>query len=107
VLAGALLVNAVPHAVTGLAGKRFPTPLRGRDSGPAANLAWSAVNLAAGAALLVTGRRRTDHATASHRLAAVGTGAVVMVSFGTVHELAKRLRARRPYATPPAGGRAR
>ncbi|MCD9154573.1 hypothetical protein [Aeromicrobium duanguangcaii] len=54
--AGALLVNAVPHGVAGLIGRPFPTPFAdppGRGlSGRVPNLAWSAANLALGAALL-------------------------------------------------------
>ncbi|WP_280479662.1 hypothetical protein [Nocardia asiatica] len=74
--AGALLVNAVPHAVKGLTGERFPTPFASPPgvglSSPTQNIAWGAVNLAAGAALL-RGRSRTK----SENIAAVAGGAVM------------------------------
>jgi hypothetical protein len=91
-LAGALLVNAIPHAVMGIAGKRCLTPLRGPDSGPAANLAWSALNLAGGVTLLATGWRGIDQQTASSRLAWVTVGAFAMTAFGVGYELSRRLR---------------
>jgi hypothetical protein len=56
VAAGALLVNAVPHTVMGLAGKQCLTPLGGEDSSPALNLVWAAMNVAGAAVLLVSGR---------------------------------------------------
>lgn len=93
VLAGALLWNAVPHAIMGIAGKRCMTPLRGPESGPAANLVWSAVNLTAGTVLLATGWRGIDQATARERLTGVGTGAFAMTAFGMAYELTRRLDA--------------
>jgi hypothetical protein len=55
--AGAFLFNGLPHLVAGLQGARFPTPFgkppgRGESSAPV-NFLWGALNLAAGAALLV------------------------------------------------------
>lgn len=51
-LAGALLLNAVPHFVNGISGNTFPTPFAdppGRGlSAPETNVAWALVNLAAG-----------------------------------------------------------
>lgn len=56
ILAGALLMNAVPHLVHGISGDRFQTPFatpRGVGlSPPTVNFVWGAVNLAAGLALL-------------------------------------------------------
>lgn len=106
-LAGALLYNAMPHAIMGLARKRCLTPLRGPNSGPAANLAWSALNLAAGTALLATGWRGIDQATASSRLARVGAGSFVMAAFGMVYELTRRLDTGPAPAVPRATGAAR
>jgi len=49
---GAFLVNAVPHFVSGLLGRRFPTPFAsppGRgESSPMVNVLWGAFNLAVG-----------------------------------------------------------
>ncbi|MGK8523868.1 hypothetical protein ACRS6B_21025 [Nocardia asteroides] len=54
--AGALLVNAVPHSVKGLTGERFPTPFASPPgaglSSPVHNIAWGAINLLVGGALL-------------------------------------------------------
>ncbi|PJJ70952.1 hypothetical protein CLV46_0484 [Diaminobutyricimonas aerilata] len=59
VIAGALLVNAVPHGVSGVQGRRFPSPLAhppGRGlSAPTTNVIWSAANALAGAVLLRSG----------------------------------------------------
>jgi hypothetical protein len=47
---GALLVNALPHLLCGLAGRRFPTPFAsppGKGLSPAlVNVAWAFANLA-------------------------------------------------------------
>lgn len=55
-LAGILLANAVPHGVSAVQGRRFPTPFATPPgvglSGPLANAAWSAMNAAGGTALL-------------------------------------------------------
>ena len=52
---GVLLANAVPHTVKGMTGQRFPTPLASPPgvglSPPLHNVAWGALNLAAGGAL--------------------------------------------------------
>ncbi|WP_280264357.1 hypothetical protein [Nocardia abscessus] len=80
--AGALLVNAVPHSVKGLTGERFPTPFASPPgvglSSPTANIAWGAINLAAGAALL-RGRTRT----AGENVAALAGGA--LMAFGLAY----------------------
>jgi len=51
-LAGVLLINAVPHFVNGISGNAFPTPFAappGRGlSAPETNIAWALANLAAG-----------------------------------------------------------
>ena len=73
--AGVFLVNAIPHGVSGVQGREFPSPFSnppGRaPSSPAANVVWSAANTAAGVALL---RRRM---TKIER-AAFGGGALAM-----------------------------
>lgn len=58
--AGVLTANSAPHLATVVTGRRHLTPLAGRDSGPAVNGVWSALNLAAGVALLRFARRRGD-----------------------------------------------
>jgi hypothetical protein len=91
-IAGALLVNAIPHAIMGVAGKRCMTPLRGADSGPVTNLVWAALNAAGGVTLLATGWRGVDQRTADSRLARVTVGAFAMTAFGVGYELSRRLR---------------
>lgn len=78
-VAGALLVNAVPHTVKGLTGERFPTPFANPPgvglSSPVENIAWGATNLVVGRALLRGGAR-----TPGEKVAAV-SGAALM-AFG-------------------------
>ncbi|MDQ7783990.1 MAG: hypothetical protein RDU20_13995 [Desulfomonilaceae bacterium] len=45
--AGAFLFNAIPHLVRGICGKRHMTPFN-VSSGPATNVVWAWINLAAG-----------------------------------------------------------
>ncbi|HCX84051.1 MAG TPA: hypothetical protein DHV14_02715 [Micrococcales bacterium] len=86
-LAGALLVNAVPHGVAAVQGRPFPSPFADPPgvglSPPPVNLAWSAVNALAGATLL----RRSAGTTAERTSAVVGglaMGAVLAFHFGSV-----------------------
>ena len=76
--AGVFLVNAVPHGVSGVQGRRFPSPFArppGRGlSSPTVNVVWSAMNAAAGAALLRRNRTSGENA-------AVGAGAAIMAIF--------------------------
>lgn len=55
-VAGAFLMNAVPHIVQGICGNRFQTPFaspRGvGESSAVANVIWGLINVAAGGALL-------------------------------------------------------
>lgn len=78
--AGVFLVNAIPHGVAGVQGRRFPSPFAtppGRGlSSPTVNMLWSALNAAAGVALLRGGRSRTP----GGRVAA-GIGGLVMAAF--------------------------
>jgi hypothetical protein len=101
VLAGALLLNALPHTITGLAGKRFLTPLGGASSSPGTNLAWAGLNVAAGlAATDPAGWRAADQRTAEERLRGVLLGAFGMAALGVAYELtpaaARRRRERAP-----------
>lgn len=49
---GAFLVNSVPHLISGLLGRRFPTPFASppgkRESSPTVNVLWGALNLVVG-----------------------------------------------------------
>jgi hypothetical protein len=76
--AGVFLVNAVPHGVAGVQGRRFPSPFArppGRGlSSPTVNVAWSALNIVAGTALL-----RGNRSTAGGF--ALGAGGLVMAVF--------------------------
>ena len=79
-LGGAFLANAVPHLVTGIARRPFPTPFasppfKGRSS-PSVNIAWAAANLAI-AYLLLMRVRALDFRQWSHVALAL-TGFVVM-----------------------------
>ncbi|WP_278235693.1 hypothetical protein [Isoptericola sp. AK164] len=55
-LGAALLVNAVPHTVHGLAGEPFPSPFADPpgvgDSTPVENVVWGGLNALVGGALL-------------------------------------------------------
>ncbi|WP_461169922.1 hypothetical protein [Arthrobacter sp. Z1-15] len=77
--AGVLLANAVPHGVSAVQGKEFPTPFAAPPgvglSSPVANAVWSSLNAAGGTALL--GRT----ATGARERAAVLAGAVSMSIF--------------------------
>ncbi|MFC4531295.1 hypothetical protein [Sphaerisporangium dianthi] len=56
-IAGLLVSNSAPHLATAVTGHRHLTPLAGRGSGPAVNLAWGLANLAGGLVLLRTAAR--------------------------------------------------
>ncbi|MFE0023730.1 hypothetical protein [Amycolatopsis sp. NPDC059021] len=95
-LAGALLVNVIPHAVMGLTGKRCLTPLGGEDSSPRLNLVWAAMNLAGAAAVLSSGSwRAATQAEAGKRLAVVQSGMFSMTLFGFIYECTAGRRKRR------------
>lgn len=58
-LAGAFLANGVPHFVTGIVGRPFPSPFarppgKGHST-PVVNVLWGFANFAAGLILLDTG----------------------------------------------------
>lgn len=98
-LAGALLTNAIPHMVIGLAGKRYMTPLGGVNSTARQNLAWAGMNLSAGTIALASGQwRNVDQQGVDQRLRAVTWGIVGMAGFTAAYELgpaAARARAER------------
>lgn len=100
VLAGALLVNALPHTIVALAGRRGMTPLGGADSSPAANLAWAGINLAAGtAALAPWALRSASQAEAEDRLRTVAIGTFAMAAFGMAYELSPAAQRHREQRT--------
>lgn len=99
VLAGAMLVNSVPHTVMGLAGKRLMTPLRGEDSSPGMNLLWAGINAAGATVLLASGGWRSiDQREASERLVSVEVGFFAMTTFAMVYELTAGRRKRAAQA---------
>ncbi|HLH84595.1 MAG TPA: hypothetical protein VKV38_15150 [Trebonia sp.] len=107
IAAGALLVNAIPHTITGLAGKRGMTPWGGPNSSPAANLAWAGLNLLAGvAALGPRSWRRIGQRAADERLRAVTAGTIGMAAFAAAYQLspaaAQHRRLRADLARPAA-----
>lgn len=88
VLAGALLLNAIPHTIMGLAGKRCTTPLGGANSPPAANVVWAGLNILAGVAALGPGTWRSiGQRDADERLRAVTWGTIAMAAFAAIYEL--------------------
>lgn len=87
-LAGALLTNAIPHMIMGLAGKRYMTPLGSVDSTPAQNLAWAGMNLGAGMIALAPHQwPDLDQRGADQRLRAVTWGTIGMAGFAAAYEL--------------------
>jgi len=62
-IAGALLVNTVPHTVKGVSGEKFPTPFAKPPgvglSSPTTNVGWGAINFAMGSVLLLRRRGQT------------------------------------------------
>ncbi|WP_239453435.1 MULTISPECIES: nitroreductase family deazaflavin-dependent oxidoreductase [Microbacterium] len=86
-LGAALLVNAVPHGVSGLQGRPFPSPFADPPgvgmSSPRVNLGWSAANAIAGAVLLRRGIRSRGEGVAAAAGAAT-MAAVLAYHFGDV-----------------------
>lgn len=95
-VAGALLLNAIPHTIMGIARKRCMTPLGGPDSSPAANLAWAGLNVLVGtAALAPASWRAADQHTAEDRLRGVELGICSMAAFAACYELTPNAARRR------------
>lgn len=105
----AFLVNAVPHGVSGVQGRPFPSPLADPPgvgmSSPMVNVAWSAVNAIAGALLLRRGIRSRGEAVAA-AVGALAMASVISSHFGDVlrgGEGLRGLRARVATSGPPRG----
>jgi hypothetical protein len=84
---GLLLTNAIPHFVSGLMGRRFPSPFakppgRGQSSATV-NVLWGFANLLVGY-LLVSRVGDFDLGRADHA-AALGLGVLVIGLFGARH----------------------
>lgn len=111
VLAGALLLNAIPHMIMGLAGKRCMTPLGGANSPPAANIVWAGLNIVGGAAALGPGTWRSiGQRDADERLRAITWGIAAMAAFAAIYELTPRAAQHRLVraelaSSPPAATR--
>jgi hypothetical protein len=77
---GALLMNAIPHLVSGVSGRPFPTPFAsppGRGlSSPVVNVLWTAVNLIL--AYLLVCHVGEFHFRHLGDVAALGTGGLLM-----------------------------
>ncbi|GAA5037273.1 hypothetical protein ACFQRL_13385 [Microbacterium fluvii] len=95
VVGAALLVNAVPHGVSGVQGQPFPSPFADPpgvgDSPPLVNVAWSAANASAGALLLRGGARSRGEALGAV-LGGVGMAFALAFHFGDVRRGGKGLR---------------
>ncbi len=95
-LAGALLLNAIPHTIMGFAGKRCMTPLGGVNSSPAANVVWAGLNISAGiGALGPSTWRSIDQRDAEERLRAVTLGIIGMAAVAGAYELTPSAARRR------------
>lgn len=94
-LGAALLVNSVPHGVSALQGKPFPSPFSvppGEGmSPPAVNVGWSAANAVAGALLVRRGIHSPSEAIAA-ALGAAGMALVLSYHFGDVMQGGRGLR---------------
>jgi hypothetical protein len=97
-LAGALLVNSVPHFVNGISGNDFPTPFADPPTvglSPAVvNVLWGLVNFIGGYALLRFTRSRIQGAVLFPAVVFVGASAfAVFLSLTVSSTLAPILRA--------------
>ena len=90
-LGGALLANAVPHLMAGIARRPFPTPFASPPftglSSPAVNVAWAAANLALAYVLLA--RVRPIDPGERSQVAVVLAGFVLM-TFVVVRSIRRR-----------------
>lgn len=90
---GALLTNAIPHGVSGMLGRPFPSPFASPPgkglSSPMVNVLWAAANLALAWVLLtrvgVFDLRRPDHA-AAFGLGMLLIGLQLAHHFGSLHQ---------------------
>lgn len=83
---GVLAANAIPHAYAAAVGGRQLTPLAGRESGPATNAVWSAVNVAAAVAMA----KSLDASSADQRRA-FKAGAAAFAAWTLISEWATDL----------------
>lgn len=97
----AFFVNAVPHGVSGVQGKPFPSPFADPPgvgmSPPLVNVAWSAVNAIAGSLLLHRGIRTRGEGLAA-AAGAVSMAAIISYHFGDVLKGGRGLRGLRDTA---------
>jgi hypothetical protein len=84
-LAGMLVGNSAPHLATAVTGRHHLTPLAGRDSGPAVNGLWGAINLLTGLLLLTPNRYRTPGRW-DRDLVAFETGVLTFAAWMAVSE---------------------
>jgi hypothetical protein len=91
-IGGFFLVNAVPHFVSGVCGRRFPSPFASPpgkgESSPVVNVFWGAFNLVIGYLLVFRVGEFFIRDTGS--VAAVGIGGLVMAlmlawNFGKIY----------------------
>jgi hypothetical protein len=89
---GAFLVNAVPHFVNGVSGRRFPTPFASPpgkgESSPTVNVLWGAFNVAIG--YLLVCHVGEFHLRQTSCVLVLGAGGILMglqlaSHFGTVY----------------------
>jgi hypothetical protein len=89
---GAFLVNAVPHFVNGVSGRRFPTPFASPpgkgESSPTVNVLWGAFNVAIGYMLVC--HVGEFHLRQTSCVLVLGAGGILMglqlaSHFGTVY----------------------
>jgi hypothetical protein len=77
---GVFLVNAVPHFVMGVTGRRFPSPFSSPpgkgESSPMVNVLWGAINLAVGYLLVL--RVGEFHVRQTLCVIALGAGGLLM-----------------------------
>ena len=77
---GVFLVNAVPHFVSGVCGRRFPSPFSSPpgkgESSPTVNVLWGAINLAVGYLLVL--RVGEFHMRQILCVVALGAGVLLM-----------------------------
>jgi hypothetical protein len=84
--AGVLLLNALPHLVSGLMGQPFPTPFakpRGvGESSPVTNFLWGFANAAIGAGIVLRWWGEVDHKLGA---AAIAAGALPLGLYLATH----------------------
>jgi hypothetical protein len=78
--AGAFLVNALPHFISGVTGRRFPSPFASPPgkglSSPTVNVLWGSFNFAIG--YLLVARVGAFHIRQTSCILALGAGGLLM-----------------------------